>query len=327
MNTMAEALRKAGLVTEEIETKGSVSYDIEKTPMDLFREASVENPVFAKITIFDDTRFDFDNWKPEPPISVWEGLVACEGVKNVTIEESKWETRNAEMAIFRGIEDGTSLHEETYSARRLEPIQARSLEQGNFYVQDIVKTTPELMKQYTDIRDQMVMTLRGHVFPEFKAPKEKMEYKYGNFDAMQKVRKNCLEAMNNPLVVHTYELKGLDDYEDAEKWLLKNHPEEAISFVYSTTTGNFNLQISLDAAAEKSYLGTREEREDYVRDLAARYGIDIPEFNYRDADKALAERAGKEREDKAWTPSRKEQDKAWKPKNKEAKSKDDDRDR
>ena len=99
---------------------------------------------------------------------------------------------------------------------------------------------------------------------------------------------NARGAMGNPLVQHIYKVNGLENEADAEKWLLKNHPEEAISFIYSTTTGNFNLQPSIDFVSRDNYLGTREERESYIKDRAKEYGIEIGTFDYREADKALA---------------------------------------
>lgn len=302
MNTMADALKKAGLITEEQHKANTepkienMQYPARKDAWELFRNSSIENPTFAKITITDTKRDIYGDYGK--PFASWEGVVACEGTKVVSIEESKWDARQAEMATFRGIEKGIDLNKEEVSSRRLEPMHALALEKGDFVIQAILPKTPERVQQHKDIRDQISMTIHAYVFPEFKAPLVPMiQDKTRSFNDVYKeqmeVRKASIEAMNNPLTTHVYEVKGLEDHDDAMKWMLKNHPEEAISFVYSTNTGNFNLQPSIDTMTEKSYLGTRGEREDYVKEMGAKLGIEVGKFDYREADKALS---GKEPE-------------------------------
>lgn len=295
--SLAEQLRDAGFVTEQQYAEHiAKQQQKDKSPIEQFREASVDNPVFAKITIYNEAKFDWETERDKPAISVWEGVVACEGTREVNIEESKWETRKAEQAVFRAMGDGKVLHPNEVSNLRMKAPEARDLEAQNYHVKEILAPTPQLTQQYQNVRDSISMTIHAYVFPEFKAPNKVLEPTNENWPKIRETMGNAREAMNNPLTKHIYQVKGLDNEVDAEKWMLKNHPEEAISFVYSTTTGNFNLQPAIDMLSPKSYLGTRADREDYVKELAVTHGIEIPAFNYKEADKVLAERAGSNKE-------------------------------
>ena len=281
MNIMQDALLKAGFITEEDvkrteeEKKGRKKKQEKKqwNPWECLKEATPRNPVFVNLTIKDRDYNDYEDYDKKYPI--WKGVVACEGVEAVEFEENKMYTRKKEMAIFRGIQKGTNLNEGIQTNRRLEPIHNLLLGKKDISIHKILEPTKELMDKYKNVKNQIYMTIKTKVYPTFEAPKNKEEA-MKDFDEYMEFERKMNKVLDNPLKENTYKVKGLSSWEDAEKWLLKNHPEEAISFSYRTNSGNFGVKPVIHMVSDKSFLGTQEERNEYLKELSQKYNIKTP---------------------------------------------------
>lgn len=210
------------------------------------KEASMENPVFVKITGRD-------------LIGI---LVACEGVKDMIFEVSKYESYTAPEAHFRILEGEHKA-------------EGRCMEFDHIISLKYLDATKELQKLYKDTMDTIKCEIHVKAYPDIEIP--------DNISHLDLYSKKI-----EPLYEETYKPEGVRTLEEADKWILKNHPEEYISMCASNNIGDFTWGAIPQAYDEGGLLwADRRGREEIIRKFAEIEGYEVGEFNYDKIDEFI----------------------------------------
>ncbi len=186
-------------------------------------------------------------------------LVACEGVGDMIFEVSKYETYTAPEAHFRVLEG-------EFKA------QGRGMELTDIRGMEYVEATDELKDLYKTTMDSIHCEIYTKLYPEVNVPEEMSHY-----DAYCKRIEPLCEMKYNP--------EGVRTLDEAEAWILKNHPEEYISMCSKNNIGDFSWGAIPQAYDEGSLRwATRKGREEITREYAERNGFELGKFNYEKAD-------------------------------------------
>lgn len=250
----------------------------------------LDNPVFIKARLT-YSNLDLNNPKRDMvKVPYWEGIMACIDNKVWTVEGDFGYEGHENAVLAMAIEDGKNFIDkgkapgfgmDGYQADRFGTgfrvwLTANSIENLQF-----VKSTPELIEKYK------------------KAP-EKIQYTAHLCDFEYGVKETKIVEGTKI----SYDIPNVKTLEDAEKWVMKNHPAQ---FLGCSITSNISDVLAMAIPSYHAYefheMGydfdytTREGREALTRKYAENRGFEVGEFTYDLLDKALDDKETEEEQD------------------------------
>ena len=185
-------------------------------------------------------------------------LMACSGIEDIDTEED-FVCRTVTYAHFRYI-DG---EKQGYGVTA--PL-------SDIVVTECVMDTKRLQAVYDRVMSRIHCTITTCIYPDEKQPTDLTPYEL-----------YCLDF--EPIETHTYEPEGVRTLEEAERWLLLNHPSEYIGHSIQNNVGDFSFGCVPQAYAEDGEdFMSREGRERIIRRIAENRGMEVGEFTYDDSE-------------------------------------------
>lgn len=262
-STMTEAMFKAGLIDKKHESEKQKAVT-GKLAVEAFRKATPDEPMFANISVYKEDVRRHNEKRLE-----WKGIVACTGVKTVNIEDD-YGIYSDRHASFRAIEDGEMINDVPYGFHPKRSVGFYG-DADNFVVNEYLETTPELKEQYASCIDDIKVTVSYADYTDAKPDK----YLKGHLSA---------DVIKGTEVTKEV-ISGAHSLNDAEIWMLKNHPGQLQGFSASTTSGDFRMTaIPSSHNYPDGQFETRKGRELYAAERAKELGVELGKFDYSKAD-------------------------------------------
>lgn len=202
-------------------------------------------------------------------------LVACTGVRKETMEISKWETETYDAAHVRILEGN---HKS----------EGRSIRLRDLTVDELYDASDELTKLYRDVTNSITCEIHTRIYPEAVLSNSLSHYE---------MYTRSLDEIGERMYVP----EGVHSIEDAEVWLIKNHPEEWIG--HSVVVSNGDLLFSAipqtyDDDSDKTRWNTREGREEIAREAAGHLEslnpevgkVEVGKFDWSELDRLTTEK-------------------------------------
>ncbi len=202
-------------------------------------------------------------------------LVACTGVREETMELSKCETETYDAAHVRILEGE---HKS----------EGRSIKLRDLTVDELYDANDELNKLYKDVTNSITCEIRTRIYPEAVLSNSLNHYE---------MYTRRLDEIGE----HVYKPEDAHSLEDAQVWLMKNHPQEWIGHSVSVSNGDLSfgaIPQAYDESNDKIRWNTREGREEIIREQAKYMESWYPEvgkvevgtFDWSELDRLTAEK-------------------------------------
>ena len=234
-----------------------------------FDGASAENPIYANVTI-NGASYNAREGR-EIPYTL-EGVVAIDKLDTVNVEDDYGHGTHKEDRVSMMVLDDNSFNTK-------EPDKVRPLIQGSGYscdpddvkVNEILERTPELDAKYEAAVGAREYEITGRIYPEVDLKGLDHHNAY-----IEDVKVQPFET--------SYTVKGLRSLEDAEKWLLENHPAEFLGSNLSSNRGDFMCNCVPSAMVDGDW-SSRKNQEATIREYAKnRFGMECGEFDFSKGD-------------------------------------------
>ena len=227
------------------------------------RDLAADND-FARVSFIDDDSYYYMGDKAKP---YWEGLVRVHSYDNSYDSDGyiMFDILKTEMSEKSNKTFGRLPIEGDYSSHRLECISIKDLTDAER------EQCKDYAKKFDDLHANAPYKIIGRIFSD------KPTY-YEWDDEKKYPRYNELENLSKEWTVD--EVHSL---QDAEKWLLSNHPDYYMgcSIVQNCPSGNFLASAVPCGEYPKGMYETIENRRDWARKKAAEFGVEIGPFEYQ----------------------------------------------
>lgn len=221
---------------------------------DLLKQGTKENPIFLVVT-------ESPGEYKDSIECIKDTLVACTGIKDITFEENKYYTYTKECASLRCLNSQFKYEGRTIRLDRLK-------------ISEIKETTPELLKLYNEVLNSIHIKITTKIYPEVDIIDNDIDpYEYRSI----------------PYIEQSYIPNGIHTIDEAEEWILKNHPEEYLSMCAKNNIGDFLIGAIPQAYGEEKEWMTREGREKITKQFAKVNGFEVSDFDYDKSDSLLKE--------------------------------------
>lgn len=225
-------------------------------------DATKSNPVFVKTDVFKEG----------------DGLAACLGTKDVTVELDKFTCAREIHARFMCLDksakqDGKPL----FGTIREVPF-------SEVHVSETLEVSPELTSLYEAGRasiewnviasryEDVPKDVQNHVRELYREGANSVKIDFEIYGELRKLR----QVSETSYIVSGQEAI---DFEDLQRWMIENHPSDALFYGASNNKGSFSFTPTPCAYTYEAIVDTAA-REAEVKRMADRLGCSVGEFDH-----------------------------------------------
>lgn len=202
--------------------------------------ATVDKPAYVSIDLRDDLG-------PDSKSPFWSGVAAISGVDD-------------ERVRITFIEKGTFFQENNAAFREPEPGTIFWARRSDVYLDDVLEETPSLAEEYKVVQDMHENTPYTIVLQEYSYTP-----RYSVWDELHEFP--IYDPVDGTKQVFTPPVSEVSSIDDAERWVIKNHPEfyMGMSAYQTCPSGDFRVLAVPGCSYPEGTYETKDARIEYAK--------------------------------------------------------------